>query len=124
MPSQWPIGWHVRRGAKVGAIIGGILAGLVLLAYYGNLAAGVDRAGAGMGAGILVWLASLPFGLALIFAVGAVGSTLPLPASLESSEGVMWAIVCTCIVCNWMTWGAGFGLLRGWLTREIAPPAT
>jgi hypothetical protein len=122
MASQHSIGWHVQRGAKGGAVIGAILASAVLVAHYVQLATGVDTAGAGMGTGILIWIGSVPFGLALIYAVAALAPTMP--GFLESPAAALPLILLLGVVSNWLALGAAFGLVRAWLTREIPPPAT
>lgn len=115
MDTKWR---RVRWGAMRGALVGVSLAALLLAIFAINIWQGETATTAGMGVGILSWLASVPAGLVLLFAA------VPALEALGFHESIArnMAVILTLGVCgNWAILGAIYGAVRGSRGKAAAP---
>jgi hypothetical protein len=101
-----------------GALVGVSLAALLLAIFAINIWQGETATTAGMGVGILSWLASAPAGLVLLFAA------VPALEALGFHESIArnMAVILTLGVCgNWAILGAIYGAVRGSRGKAAAP---
>jgi hypothetical protein len=115
MDTKWR---RVRWGAMRGALVGVSLAALLLALFAINVWQGETTTTAGMGVGILSWLASAPAGLVLLFAAVPALEALGLHESIARNM----AVILTLGVCgNWTILGAIYGAVRGSHDKTAAP---
>lgn len=119
---------HVVRGTLIGALIGAAVALAIFGEYRREIAAGISPAGAGLGGGILSWIASFPLGLVVIYAL--VTPVLDLIHYRDSRTTNMVLILMFGVVGNWALIGALVGIMRRLResrvtrTQRSAPHAT
>jgi hypothetical protein len=106
MHTKWR---KVRWGAGRGALVGLSLAGLLLALFAIDIWRGETATTAGLGVGILSWLASAPAGLVLLFAAIPALEALGLHESIARNM----AVILIFGVCgNWAILGAIYGAVR------------